>query len=139
MSPRKRLMAGVSLIELMVSLVIGSMLIIGAVTVYMQSRNTYRTNESAARLQETARYVLDVIATDPSGRTLVFVEVKTRTGDGFGGLAEAVTGEKVRRIRRLAGLWLAQQECRWPALRLDVIGVRLYENSREIRHLKGVG
>ena len=82
---------------------------------------------------------LDVIATDPSGRTLVFVEVKTRTGDGFGGLAEAVTGEKVRRLRRLAGLWLAQQESRWPALRLDVIGVRLYENSKEIRHLKGVG
>ena len=64
MSPRKRLMAGVSLIELMVSLVIGSLLIIGAVTVYMQSRNTYRTNESAARLQETARYALDVIEPD---------------------------------------------------------------------------
>jgi type IV pilus assembly protein PilW len=64
MSPRKRLMAGVSLIELMVSLVIGSLLIIGAVTVYMQSRNTYRTNEAAARLQETARYALDVIEPD---------------------------------------------------------------------------
>jgi len=64
MSPRKRLMAGVSLIELMVSLVIGSLLIIGAVTVYMQSRNTYRTNDAAARLQETARYVLDVIEPD---------------------------------------------------------------------------
>ncbi len=56
--------AGVSLIELMVSLVIGSLLIIGAVTVYMQSRNTYRTNEAAARLQETARYALDVIEPD---------------------------------------------------------------------------
>lgn len=64
MSPNKRLMAGVSLIELMVSLVIGSLLIIGAVTVYMQSRNTYRTNEAAARLQETARYALDVIEPD---------------------------------------------------------------------------
>ncbi len=64
MSPNRRLMAGVSLIELMVSLVIGSLLIIGAVTVYMQSRNTYRTNESAARLQETARYALDVIEPD---------------------------------------------------------------------------
>lgn len=64
MSPRKRLMAGVSLIELMVSLVIGSMLIIGAVTVYMQSRNTYRTNDAAARLQETARYAMDVIEPD---------------------------------------------------------------------------
>ena len=41
---------------------------------------------------------------------MVFVEVKTRTGDDFGGLAQAVTEQKVRRLRRLAGLWLAAQE-----------------------------
>ena len=50
---------------------------------------------------------LDVIAADDATRTVVFVEVKTRTGDGFGGLAHAVTPRKVRRLRRLAGLWLA--------------------------------
>lgn len=55
---------GVSLIELMVALAIGSLLIIGAVTVYMQSRNTYRTTETAARLQEVARYALDSIEPD---------------------------------------------------------------------------
>jgi type IV pilus assembly protein PilW len=59
-----RTCAGVSLIELMVALAIGSLLIIGAVTVYMQSRNTYRTNETAARLQEVARYALDTIEPD---------------------------------------------------------------------------
>src|ERR1700692_1093815 len=48
---------------------------------------------------------LDVIACDDATRTVVFVEVKTRTGDGFGGLAYAVTERKVRRLRRLAGLW----------------------------------
>ena len=80
---------------------------------------------------------LDIIARD--GDCLVFVEVKTRTGDGFGGLPEAVTADKVRRIRRLASLWLMQQEKRWPALRLDVIGVRLQPQKTEIRHLKGVG
>ena len=30
----------------------------------MQSRNTYRTNDVAARMQEIARYALDVIAPD---------------------------------------------------------------------------
>ncbi len=30
---------------------------------------------------------LDVIAWDPAGRTVVFVEVKTRTTDRFGGVA----------------------------------------------------
>ena len=66
---------------------------------------------------------LDIIATD-SDQTVVFVEVKTRTGDGFGGVEQAVTPAKVRRIRRLAGLWLASQERRWAQLRIDVIGVR---------------
>ncbi|HKS55308.1 MAG TPA: PilW family protein [Steroidobacteraceae bacterium] len=55
---------GLSLIELMVSLVIGALLIAGAVTVYMQSRNTYRTNDVASRMQEVARYALDVMAPD---------------------------------------------------------------------------
>src|SRR5687768_11852024 len=37
---------GLTLIELMVSLAIGSLLIIGAVTVYSQSRTTYRVSDT---------------------------------------------------------------------------------------------
>lgn len=55
---------GVTLIELLVALVIGSLLIIGAVSVYLQSRNTYRTNETVARLQEVGRYSLDMLESD---------------------------------------------------------------------------
>jgi len=55
---------GLSLIELMVALTIGSLLIIGAVTVYVQSRTTYRVNEQVARLQENARYALSMIEPD---------------------------------------------------------------------------
>ena len=83
---------------------------------------------------------LDVIACDEATRTLVFVEVKTRTGDGYGGLAHAVTARKVRRLRRLAGLWLAGQDERWAAIRLDVIGVRIgCRRIPEIMHLQGIG
>ena len=83
---------------------------------------------------------LDVIACDDARRTVVFVEVKTRTGDGFGGLAYAVTERKVRRLRRLAGLWLAGQDVRWAAVRLDVIGVRLgLAGAPQITHLQGIG
>ncbi|MCV7364307.1 YraN family protein [Mycolicibacterium neworleansense] len=83
---------------------------------------------------------LDVIAEEVATNTVVFVEVKTRTGDGFGGLAEAVTVQKVRRIRRLAALWLAEQEARYAALRIDVIGVRIGRRREpELAHLKGVG
>lgn len=81
---------------------------------------------------------LDLIAVD--GTTLVFVEVKTRTGEGFGGLEHAVTPQKVRRIRRLAGLWLAGQSSGWPNLRIDVIGVRVGRRPNpEVMHLRGVG
>ncbi|KUI26858.1 YraN family protein [Mycobacterium sp. GA-2829] len=82
---------------------------------------------------------LDVIATDPATRALVFVEVKTRTTDQFGGVAEAVTPQKLRRLRRLAGLWLAGHDEHWPAVRIDVIGVRIGRRATpEISHLTGV-
>jgi putative endonuclease len=82
---------------------------------------------------------LDVIASDEASRTVVFVEVKTRTGDGYGGLAHAVTPRKVRRLRRLAGLWLAGQDQRWAVARIDVIGVRIgRRRTPEITHLQGV-
>ncbi|MCV7197150.1 YraN family protein [Mycobacterium angelicum] len=83
---------------------------------------------------------LDVIACNPATATVVFVEVKTRTGDGYGGLAHAVTDRKVRRLRRLAGLWLAGQDQRWAAVRIDVVGVRIgRRRTPEIMHLQGVG
>ena len=83
---------------------------------------------------------LDVIAADEATRTVVFVEVKTRTGDGYGGLPHAVTERKVRRLRRLAGLWLAGQDTGWAAVRIDVIGVRIgRRRTPEIMHLRGIG
>ncbi|MFV0494661.1 YraN family protein [Mycobacterium sp.] len=83
---------------------------------------------------------LDVIACDPATRTVIFVEVKTRTGDGYGGVAQAVTAQKLRRLRRLAGLWLAGQDEGWAAVRIDVIGVRVgRRRSPELSHLEAVG
>jgi putative endonuclease len=41
------------------------------------------------------------------GRRLVFVEVKARSGSSHGDPWEAVTPEKVRRLRRAAEAWLA--------------------------------
>jgi putative endonuclease len=83
---------------------------------------------------------LDVIAADTAARTVVFVEVKTRTSEQFGGLAQAVSAEKVRRLRRLAALWLSQQHTGWAAIRIDVVGVRIgRRRTPEITHLEGVG
>ena len=70
-----------------------------------------------------AGYELDLVAT--RGRTLVFCEVKSKSGDGFGDPAEMVSAEKVRRVRRVAEAWLARHpECEACEARFDVVLVR---------------
>jgi putative endonuclease len=64
---------------------------------------------------------LDVVARE--GDALVFCEVKTRRGVGYGHPVEAVTPAKQRRLRRLAQRWLAAHDEHAPDLRFDVVGV----------------
>jgi type IV pilus assembly protein PilW len=56
--------AGLTLVEIMVALAIGSFLIIGAVQIYTQSRQAFVVNESIARVQETAQFAMDTIEAD---------------------------------------------------------------------------
>ena len=56
--------AGFGLIELLVAITLATILIAGAVTVYSQSRKTFRASEEAARLQETARYAMSFLESD---------------------------------------------------------------------------
>ncbi|WP_026365950.1 YraN family protein [Promicromonospora sukumoe] len=63
---------------------------------------------------------LDIVALD--GDVLVVVEVKTRSGLGFGHPAEAVTPRKLTRIKRLTGQWLTVFRERLAAERLEAEG-----------------
>jgi type IV pilus assembly protein PilW len=74
---RGRRAAGVTLIELMVALAIGAFLMVGALTVFMQSRTTFRISESLSRLQENARFVLDGV--EPDLRMANFWGLTSRT------------------------------------------------------------
>lgn len=65
---------------------------------------------------------LDVIAI--IGSTVVFCEVKCRTGDMFGSPAEAVTPAKQARLRILAAAWLESNRQRFETVRFDVASVR---------------
>ena len=56
--------SGMTLVELLVALTIGSFLIIGAVQVYNQSRQAYVINDSIARVQETAQFAMDTLEAD---------------------------------------------------------------------------
>ncbi|MDH4049287.1 MAG: PilW family protein [Gammaproteobacteria bacterium] len=56
--------AGVTLVEILVALAIGSFLMIGAIQVYTQSRHAFVVNESIARVQETAHFAMDTVEAD---------------------------------------------------------------------------
>lgn len=55
---------GLTMVELMVALAIGSFLMIGAIQIYSQSREAFVINESIARVQETAQFAMDTIEAD---------------------------------------------------------------------------
>ncbi len=81
---------------------------------------------------------IDIVARD--GDCLVFCEVKTRSGEGFGAPFEAVTWRKQRRLRQLAGLWRDEhpEEAAGP-LRIDVISIlRPPGRPARVEHLRGV-
>jgi putative endonuclease len=80
---------------------------------------------------------LDVVALDDD--VLVAVEVKTRRGTGFGHPAQAVTADKIARLRRLTGEWLATHDVRARSVRIDVVAVVVARaGAAQVEHLVGV-
>jgi putative endonuclease len=70
-----------------------------------------------------AGYELDLVAV--RGRTVVFCEVKSKSGTRWGDPLEMVTPEKQRRVRRAAETWLAyRSEYAGFLVRFDVVAVR---------------
>ena len=79
---------------------------------------------------------LDLVARD--GDALVFCEVKTRRGIGFGHPVEAVTRAKQLRLRTLAQRWLAAHDEHARDLRFDVVGVLVRgPGPAVVTHLRG--
>ncbi|MBI5969953.1 MAG: YraN family protein, partial [Deltaproteobacteria bacterium] len=62
---------------------------------------------------------IDIIATD--GDTLVFIEVKTRGGDGFGEGVESVDARKQRRIIAVSEFYMSENNISDRAVRYDVV------------------
>src|SRR5437879_13307700 len=71
------------------------------------------------RNYRTRRGEIDLIAAD--GRILVFVEVKVRLDDRFGGPAAAITRAKQARTARLAQHYLAERRGGARPCRLEAI------------------
>ncbi len=82
---------------------------------------------------------LDLVVLD--GADLVAVEVKTRTGLGFGHPAEAVTRAKQARLRQLVAELVRTTPALGgvPAVRVDVVAVLLRRGAPAlVQHLRGV-
>lgn len=79
---------------------------------------------------------LDVIAVD--GRTVVFVEVKTRRSDEAGHPAEAIDSRKEQRMTQAALAYLKSNRLLNYAARFDVVAITWPENARQptIEHYK---
>jgi len=78
---------------------------------------------------------IDIIAYDR--RTLVFVEVKTRSGAGFGAPEESVTSAKQDQLRKIAQGYLSKKRLGDVPCRFDVIAVHTDDRGRPaIRHIE---
>lgn len=80
---------------------------------------------------------LDLVARD--GETVVAIEVKTRSGTGYGSPFAAITAQKASRIRRLLLDWVRGYAFQGSNLRIDAIAITMRANAEpRIEHLRGI-
>jgi putative endonuclease len=77
---------------------------------------------------------IDLIARD--GKTLAFIEVKTRRSQKFGPAAAAVTLEKQRHLIRTAQIYLSQTGQAHALCRFDVVTVDIAEQRPRIELIR---
>ena len=73
---------------------------------------------------------IDIVAVD-NDRTIVFVEVKTRSSEKFSAAQDAVNPAKRARLVRAANYFIAVHKIQDRPLRFDVITVVLSKGSKE--------
>ena len=77
---------------------------------------------------------VDLIVLDR--RVIVFVEVKTRTGHGFGTPLEAVQPRKQRKMMQAAQFFLSQKKLHQRDARFDVVGISWPGREPVIEHVE---
>ncbi|NNE48269.1 MAG: YraN family protein [Rhodothermales bacterium] len=87
------------------------------------------------------RNEIDLVCFDPDGHDagvgeIVFVEVKTRSGDAFGRPEEAVTPEKRDRIVAASRAYLYEKKLEGAACRFDVVSIIMRDVGADIDHFK---
>lgn len=68
------------------------------------------------------------------GKTLIFVEVKTRKNSDFALAREAVNRKKQQRIKNTARDYISKKYCDYEEIRFDV--VEIYTEEKTIQHFE---
>lgn len=78
---------------------------------------------------------LDIIC--EKDRKLIFVEVKTRNSTVFGSPEEAVTRQKIGRLRKAALIYLNSRKATYREIRFDVIAILIDDGGQmSINHIE---
>lgn len=92
----------------------------------------YRVLERNYRFE---RNEVDLVCSDPDcGGEIVFVEVKTRTGSGYGPPEASVTDEKKQALIEVSRAYLHERRLEGAPARFDVIAILLADGEPEIEH-----
>lgn len=92
----------------------------------------YRVLEQNYRFE---RNEVDLVCLDPDkGGEIVFVEVKTRSGSGFGPPEASVTDEKQRSLIEVSRAYLHERQLEGAPSRFDVVGIVLSDGEPQIKH-----
>jgi putative endonuclease len=78
---------------------------------------------------------LDIVAKE--GDVIVFVEVKARSGCGFGSPVESLTWQKRRRLSAMAESYLFLKRLSGVACRFDVVSILESRGSRTVELIRG--
>jgi putative endonuclease len=84
---------------------------------------------------------IDIVAADTGGGgdETVFVEVKTRSSVAYGHPFEAITAQKLARLRRLAAAWCAAHPGQASRVRIDAMAVIAPRGeAMQVEHLERV-
>lgn len=91
----------------------------------------YRILERNYRFE---RNEVDLVCFDPGPEEVVFVEVKTRTGTGFGPPEASVTTDKQRALVKVAQAYLYEQEREGASARFDVVAILFSDEESQVEH-----
>jgi type IV pilus assembly protein PilW len=130
---------GLTLIEIMIALVIGSLLMVGAMGLFVSNKRIYKEQDAMGRLQENARFALDLIINDIRRAGYIGcsddVSTLTNTLAGAGTVTNLVSFANIIEGSENAANWVPSASTEAIASILPVGGMQTRPDAITLRHL----